>query len=96
MLLENILAYGNYMNGESNRGGAFGFKLDSLNKIGDIKMVDQPNKNLTMYIIEKLEKQHKKSLIDPYDDFVEIDLASKYPLSQLKVDVNELNAGLYY
>jgi len=30
LLLENILAIGNYMNGTSARGGAYGFKIDIL------------------------------------------------------------------
>ena len=32
-LLEIVLAIGNYMNGGTNRGGVYGFKLDSLLKV---------------------------------------------------------------
>jgi len=35
-VLEMILAFGNYMN-KGQRGNAYGFKLQSLNKIADTK-----------------------------------------------------------
>lgn len=35
-LLEVVLALGNYMN-KGQRGNAYGFKMSSLNKIGDTK-----------------------------------------------------------
>ena len=36
-VLEYALACGNYLNGVSNKGAAWGFKIDSLNKLKDIK-----------------------------------------------------------
>jgi len=33
-ILEIVLVLGNYMNGTSTRGGAIGFKLSSINKVG--------------------------------------------------------------
>lgn len=32
-LLQMILVLGNYMNGNTNRGGAFGIKISSINKV---------------------------------------------------------------
>jgi len=32
-LLEIVLALGNHLNGNTARGGAYGFKLDSLTKV---------------------------------------------------------------
>jgi diaphanous 1 len=49
--LEIILAYGNYLNGTSNRGGAFAFKLDTLTKLGDFKSNDN-KKSLMYYLVE--------------------------------------------
>lgn len=36
-LFEKTLAIGNYLNGESNKGGAYGFKIDIIEKASDIK-----------------------------------------------------------
>jgi hypothetical protein len=49
--LEIILAYGNYLNGTSNRGGTYGFKLDTLPKLSEFKSNDN-KKTLLYYIIE--------------------------------------------
>jgi len=48
------LALGNYINGDSARGGAFAFKLDSLEKTADMKFNDN-KRNLLMYIVELIE-----------------------------------------
>lgn len=39
-LLTYTLAFGNYLNGQSNNGGAFGFKLDIMSQLDDIKSND--------------------------------------------------------
>ena len=38
LILTRILAIGNYLNGNSMKGGAFGFKLEALEKVSDMKM----------------------------------------------------------
>lgn len=39
-MIKCTLAIGNYVNGDSARGGAFGFKIDAITKAGDIKSAD--------------------------------------------------------
>jgi len=56
--LEYILAYGNYMNGISARGGAYGFKLDTLPKLTETKSNDG-TKSLLQYIIETMGNSEK-------------------------------------
>ena len=59
--LEIFLAYGNYMNGVTAKGGAFGFQLTSLNKFYDMKSKD--NKvTLFQYIINTIMEEDKKIL----------------------------------
>ncbi len=50
------MANGNYLNGTSARGGAYGFKIDVLEKLGDVKTTDG-KKNFLIYLIEKLEAE---------------------------------------
>jgi hypothetical protein len=61
--LKIVLAYGNYLNGTSTRGGAFGFKLDTLNKIADIKSNDN-KKTLLNFIVEWLINNQRNDLLE--------------------------------
>lgn len=55
-VLQIVLAYGNYLNGNTARGGAFAFKLDSLLKLMDVaSTVDQKTSGLH-YIVEIMLK----------------------------------------
>lgn len=56
-MLEYVLAVGNYLNGESARGGAWAFKFDSLIKISELKMKDNKT-TLMMYVVEIFEKKY--------------------------------------
>ena len=59
--LEILLAHGNYMNGITAKGGAFGFQLTSLTKFYDTKSKD--NKiTLFQYIINSIMEEDKKIL----------------------------------
>lgn len=51
VLLKYSLGVGNYLNGESSRGGAFAFKLDIMSQLDDVKSNDGKS-NLLMYILE--------------------------------------------
>jgi len=61
--LRIVLAYGNYLNGTSNRGGAFGFKLDSLNKLTELKSNDN-KKTLISFIVESILDREKPEMFD--------------------------------
>ena len=92
-IFQYLLAFGNYLNGTSNRGGAFAFKLDALEKAVDCKATDNPKKNLLMIIIETLESKKGKDLVDVNMDLSDIDTASKVPLSQLTQDLGDIRKG---
>ena len=57
-LFEIALAVGNYLNGTSSKGGAYGFKFDIIEKLIDLKAIDN-KKNLLMYVIQLTEEQIK-------------------------------------
>lgn len=61
--LKIILAFGNYLNGATNRGGAYGFKLETLNKIVDLKSNDN-KKSLLTFIIEWIYDNSDKALLE--------------------------------
>ena len=58
-LLELVLALGNYINGSTFRGGAFGFKLTSLQKMLEVKQ-NNGKGTLMHYLVDLLEAGDKK------------------------------------
>lgn len=93
ILMKYTLAIGNYMNGESARGGAFGFKLDAFEKIIDIKN-SNGKKNLLAYIINIIEKNSGNSFIEVTDEFFLYEFGKKLPISQLFCDLELIRKGI--
>ncbi len=60
-ILEIILAIGNYLNGSTPRGQAYGFKLEALKKLRDTKSADNQT-TLLHYIVQLVEKQDEDAL----------------------------------
>lgn len=75
--LEIVLAYGNYMNGSSNGGGAYGFRLDILSKIAELKSNDN-KKNLMLYIVEYIGDVLKEDELLKINKQLEIFASCKY------------------
>jgi hypothetical protein len=94
-LLEYILAIGNYINGSTFRGAAFGFKLDSLLKMLEVKSNDGRS-TLMHYVVDALEasSQHQ-ALLEFMDDMPSVSAAARVqPLAQVTSDVGKLGTGL--
>ena len=92
-LFEYVLALGNYLNGTTMRGGAWGFKFDGLEKIVDCKSTTNPKRNLLLVVLELYEKNKKVELFKETEDFSDYDVASKVPVNQLEADLAELKKG---
>eukprot|EP01114_Cavostelium_apophysatum_P017893 TRINITY_DN5407_c0_g1_i4.p1 TRINITY_DN5407_c0_g1~~TRINITY_DN5407_c0_g1_i4.p1 ORF type:complete len:1109 (-),score=351.51 TRINITY_DN5407_c0_g1_i4:127-3453(-) len=60
LLLETILAIGNYLNGGTFNGRAYGFSFETLLKIADTKANN--NTTLMNFLVNTLEKQHPEVL----------------------------------
>ena len=54
-----VLAIGNHMNGESNRGGAWGFKLETLDKLDAVKSTDN-KQHLVHFLVKEIEVREKE------------------------------------
>eukprot|EP00002_Diphylleia_rotans_P004970 TRINITY_DN1390_c0_g3_i2.p1 TRINITY_DN1390_c0_g3~~TRINITY_DN1390_c0_g3_i2.p1 ORF type:complete len:1458 (+),score=392.16 TRINITY_DN1390_c0_g3_i2:36-4409(+) len=91
-VLEVTLAFGNYLNGGSFRGGAFGFKLDCLNKLKDTKANGQ-KVTLLHQIILFLEKYRKED-IALIKDFPKLADVAKVQFDALKSEFNELSRSI--
>ncbi len=101
MVTTYALAYGNYMNGQSNRGANFGFGLSDLLAACSITS-DDGSTNLLAYIIGQVEKDHPK--IDYSDVKQEIGIAKfakgseieglKKPISDIRTAAEVLQEAI--
>ncbi|KAI9243693.1 hypothetical protein BY458DRAFT_530433, partial [Sporodiniella umbellata] len=55
-LLQMILILGNYMNANTSRGGAYGIKIASINKLIDTKSSTNSSNTLLHFLVEVVEK----------------------------------------
>ncbi|XP_059838779.1 disheveled-associated activator of morphogenesis 2 isoform X2 [Hypanus sabinus] len=91
-LLEVVLAFGNYMN-KGQRGNAFGFRISSLNKIGDTKSSIDRSITLLHYLIMIFEKSYPE-ILGIHLDLLHVPEAAKVNLSELDKEINNLKNGL--
>ena len=63
VVLEYTLALGNYLNGTSNKGAAWGFKLETLNKLQGTKSTD--NKTTLLHYLARLYEAEAAKASDP-------------------------------
>jgi len=54
-VLEVVLAFGNFLNHNSSRGGCWGYKLKDLTKLVDVRSVSDPQKTMMYFIVEYME-----------------------------------------
>lgn len=93
-LFEVVLGVGNFLNGGTSRGGAWGFSLDSVEKCADVKSSD--NKlSLLMYVVEQVEANTQKAVLEGID-IAEVEVISRVPLSQLQSEISEMRKGAGY
>ncbi|XP_006926648.1 disheveled-associated activator of morphogenesis 2 isoform X2 [Pteropus alecto] len=91
-MLEVVLAIGNFMN-KGQRGGAYGFRVASLNKIADTKSSIDRNISLLHYLIMILEKHYPDILTMP-SELQHLPEAAKVNLAELEKEVGNLRRGL--
>ncbi|KAK4875086.1 hypothetical protein RN001_011508 [Aquatica leii] len=90
-VLEVVLAFGNYLN-SSRRGPAYGFKLQSLESLLDIKSTDK-RMCLLHYIVSTIRLKFPE-LLNFDSDLLYIDKASSVSLENVITDVHELEKGM--
>jgi hypothetical protein len=62
LVLSRVLAVGNYLNGTSTRGGAYGFKLADLGKLAQVKSAD--GKSTLLHFLARLLTTDSGSAVD--------------------------------
>lgn len=75
-LLQLILVLGNYMNSSGQQGGAFGMKIDSINKLADTKASDESQLTL-LHCLVGIVRRHFSFILDFLDDLKDVNQASR-------------------
>lgn len=90
-MLELVLAIGNYLNGTGNAGGCYGFRINSLNKMMDVKSADG-KMSLVHYLYELVSKKHKE-LLTINTELSACAEASRLNIRETMAHVAELRTG---
>jgi hypothetical protein len=90
--LEVVLAIGNYLNGSTFRGGAYGFKLDALLKLFEIKT--NTNKETVVHYIAELAERKFPEVASLSQDFPHLESSTKEPIQQVAADLNMIKKGV--
>ncbi|KAF9956965.1 hypothetical protein BGZ70_009694 [Mortierella alpina] len=86
-LLNLILMLGNYMNGGSHNGGAFGFKIASINKLVDTKASNAPNMTL-LHFLSNITESTLPEVLDYQKEIGACGDACRVSLPDLQADFN--------
>lgn len=89
-LLSLILMLGNYLNATGIKGGAFGFRISSINKLVDTKASDGTT---LLHFVERVVTRHLPHVEAFMDELNAATEACRVQLSDLKREVAELKSG---
>ncbi|XP_043440731.1 formin-like protein 1 isoform X6 [Prionailurus bengalensis] len=90
-ILEIVLAFGNYMN-SSKRGAAYGFRLQSLDVLLEMKSTDR-KQTLLHYLVKVIAEKYPQ-LTGFHSDLHFLDKAGSVSLDSVLGDVRSLQRGL--
>ncbi|XP_060112001.1 formin-like protein 1 isoform X2 [Heteronotia binoei] len=90
-ILEIVLAFGNYLN-SSKRGAAYGFRLQSLDALLDIKSTDR-KQTLLHYIVGVIQEKYPE-LVNFSNELHFLDKAGAVSLDSVLQDVRGLQRGM--
>ncbi|CAO3564056.1 unnamed protein product [Mortierella alpina] len=92
-LLNLILMLGNYMNGGGHNGGAFGFKIASINKLVDTKASNTPNMTL-LHFLTNITESTLPELLSYQTEISPCGDACRVSLPELQSDYNHIKSKL--
>ncbi|TFY51954.1 hypothetical protein EVJ58_g10285 [Rhodofomes roseus] len=90
-LLSLILLIGNYMNGTGVKGGAFGFRVSSINKLVDTKSV---HNTTLLHFLERTVAKHFPDMEAFLDELSAPAEAYRVSLQDVRKSLGELREGL--
>ncbi|KAJ1908528.1 hypothetical protein LPJ81_000029 [Coemansia sp. IMI 209127] len=91
-ILEVILSIGNFMNGSGFRGGAFGFKIASLNKLMDTKAED--NKTTLLHFVALTAEEHFADSLEFLEELKPVDSGCRVSHAEMKAEMTDMRVRL--
>ncbi|KAJ3087483.1 Dishevelled associated activator of morphogenesis 2 [Physocladia obscura] len=92
-LLKVVLALGNYMNG-GQRGGAYGFKLNTILKLGDTKSTVSMRKHTLLHYLTDLIPRKFPEIVGFQDELSHVDDGARVTIPQIRQIVNTIRDNL--
>lgn len=92
-LLALVLGLGNYLNGGTFNGRAYGFELNILLRLADTKASSKPGFTLLHYLYTLVDEKHR-DILDWYSDFRDLDDAVSISAKNLEEDMKILRDGV--
>lgn len=92
-VLEHILAIGNYANGGTAKGGAYGFKLDTLGKLRNTKSTSEAWLTLLHFLVQSLKASQPSVHEGLKIDLAAVHAAARTEIASVLTDVNKLQAS---
>ncbi|KAJ1960314.1 hypothetical protein GGI12_003874 [Dipsacomyces acuminosporus] len=91
-VLEVVLSIGNFMNGSGFRGGAFGFKIASLNRLMDTKADD--NKTTLLHFVASTIEDNFEEALEFLDELKPVDAGCRVSYAEMKAEMGEMRMRL--
>ncbi|KAI8615776.1 hypothetical protein BC830DRAFT_1168331 [Chytriomyces sp. MP71] len=92
-LLTIILALGNYMNA-GQRGGAYGFKLNTILKLADTKSTISARKHTLLHYLTEILPKKFPHVVGFQDELCHVDDGAKVTIPQIRQIVNTIRDNL--
>lgn len=92
-MLATTLAVANYLNGEGHRGGAWGFKLDSIERIEETKSQDR-KENAAFFVVRAVWEKYPCPVFEP-EELEQWKVISKVSVAQCQNELNELRKNSF-
>ncbi|KAJ2778950.1 hypothetical protein GGI15_004029 [Coemansia interrupta] len=91
-ILEVVLSIGNYMNGSGYRGGAFGFKIASLNRLMDTKADD--NKTTLLHFVATTVEDNFPHALEFLEELRAVDSGCRVSHAEMKAEMANMRVRL--
>ena len=92
IIFDMVLAIGNYLNGGTARGAAYGFKANFILKLADTKAAD--GKSTLLHHLVKILEKTRPGTEDLKTDLLHVEAASKVTMTVILAEVTELRNGV--
>ncbi|KAJ2076818.1 hypothetical protein H4R24_005485 [Coemansia sp. RSA 988] len=91
-VLEVVLSIGNFMNGSGFRGGAFGFKIASLNRLMDTKAED--NKTTLLHFVAATVEESFPDALEFLDELKPVDSGCRVSYTEMRAELGDMRVRL--